>query len=85
MNCHLEPASQDPIPTFPPSCKTLGPAVQIQEVSAACGLDTCCLILSSGGPKPRTKFLNQFPTKPGKTGEDLDGGKGGDIVCASSD
>lgn len=62
MNCHLEPTSQDPVPTFPLSCKTLGPAVQIQEVCPTNGSDMCCLALSSGSPKPWTKCLNHcFP------------------------
>lgn len=82
MNCHLEPASQDPVPTFPLSCKALGHAVQIQEVCATCGSDTCCLILSPRSPKPWTEFLNHcFPPNLVKQVRILVGEKVG-VLCA---
>lgn len=85
MNCHLEPASQHPVPTFRLRCKALGLAVQIQEVCATCGSEA---VFDPFIMEP--KALNQisqslFPTKPGKTGEDFGGGKGGGILCTSSD
>lgn len=82
MNCHLEPASQHPVPTFPLSCKAVGPAVQIQEVCATCGSDVCCLILSWRSPKPWTKFLNHyFPSNLVKQVRILVGEKVG-VLCA---